>query len=161
MPLSAVTGRAEIMDSVHPGGLGGTYSGNPLACVAALEAIDAISKPAFLERAREIGVRIRARLEKLQSEHPQLVGDVRGLGPMLAIELVEDPETRKPSMEATAAVNAETLRRGVITIRAGMRSNCVRFLPPLTLSDAQLEEGMDVVAEAVHAVAAARRGDRS
>ncbi len=158
MPLSAVTGRAEIMDAIHPGGLGGTYSGNPLACVAALESIDAISKPEFLARAREIGVRIRARLEKLQSEHPELIGDVRGLGSMLAIELVEDPETRKPAMEATAAVNAETLRRGVITIRAGMRSNCVRFLPPFTLSDAELEEGMDVVAEAVHAVASARAG---
>jgi 4-aminobutyrate aminotransferase/(S)-3-amino-2-methylpropionate transaminase len=160
MPLSAVTGRAEIMDSVHPGGLGGTYSGNPLACAAALEAIDAISKPAFLARAREIGVRIRARLEKLQAEHPELVGDVRGLGPMLAIELVEDPRTRAPAMEATAAVNAETLRRGVITIRAGMRSNCVRFRPPLVLPDAQLEEGMDVVAASVHAVASARRGGR-
>ncbi len=157
MPLSAVTGRAEIMDSVHPGGLGGTYSGNPLACVAALEAIDSISKPGFLARAREVGERIRARLEKIQAEHPELVGDVRGLGPMLAIELVEDPRTRTPSMEATAAVNAETLRRGVITIRAGMRSNCVRFLPPLTIPDAQLEEGMDVVAEALRSVASARR----
>jgi 4-aminobutyrate aminotransferase/(S)-3-amino-2-methylpropionate transaminase len=79
---------------------------------------------------------------------------------MLAIELVEDPRTRAPAMEATAAVNAETLRRGVITIRAGMRSNCVRFLPPLVLPDAQLEEGMDVVAASVHAVASARRGGR-
>jgi 4-aminobutyrate aminotransferase/(S)-3-amino-2-methylpropionate transaminase len=161
MPLSAVTGRAEIMDAVHPGGMGGTYSGNPLACVAALEAIDTIAKPAFLERSREIGVRLRARLEKLQAEHPELVGDVRGLGSMLVIELVEDPRTRAPSMEATAAVTAETLRRGVLTIRAGLRSNCVRFLPPLTISDAQIDEAMDVVAEAVRSVASARREARS
>ena len=161
MPLSAVTGRAEMMDCIHPGGMGGTYSGNPLACVAALAAIEAIEKPAFLERAAEVGARMRARLEKIAAEHPELVGDVRGLGSMLAIELVEDASARTPSMEATAAVNAETLQRGVITIRAGMRSNCVRFLPPLTISDAQLEEGMDVVAEAVHAVAAARRSKRS
>jgi 4-aminobutyrate aminotransferase/(S)-3-amino-2-methylpropionate transaminase len=161
MPLSAVTGRAEIMDAVHPGGMGGTYSGNPLACAAALQAIDAIAKPEFLERSREIGVRLRARLEKIQAEHPELVGDVRGLGSMLVIELVEDPRTRAPSLEATAAVTAETLRRGVITIRAGLRSNCVRFLPPLTISDAQLDEAMDAVAAAVRAVAASRRGARA
>jgi len=160
MPLSAVTGRAEIMDAVHPGGMGGTYSGNPLACVAALEAIDSIAKPEFLERAREVGVRLRARLEKIQAEHPELVGDVRGLGSMLVMELVEDPRTRAPSMEATAAVTAETLRRGVITIRAGLRSNCVRLLPPLTISDAQIDEAMDVVAAAVRSVATARRGAR-
>ncbi len=158
MPLSAVTGRAEIMDAVHPGGMGGTYSGNPLACVAALEAIDTIAKPEFLERAREVGVRLRARLEKIQAEHPDLVGDVRGLGSMLVMELVEDPRTRVPSMEATAAVTAETLRRGVIAIRSGLRSNCVRFLPPLTIPDAQIDEAMDVVADAVRAVAAARLG---
>jgi len=160
MPLSAVTGRAEIMDSVHPGGMGGTYSGNPLACVAALEAIDTIAKPEFLERAREVGVRLRARLEKIQAEHPELVGDVRGLGSMLVMELVEDPRTRAPSMEATAAVTAETLRRGVITIRSGLRSNCVRFLPPLAISDAQIDEAMEVVAESVRAVASSRRKGR-
>ncbi len=154
MPLGAVTGRAEIMDAAHPGGLGGTYAGNPLACVAALEALDTIARPEFLARAREVGGRIRTRLEKLQSEHPDLIGDVRGLGPMLAMEVVTDSESRKPSMEATAAINAATLERGVITIRAGLYSNCVRFLPPLTISDAEIDEAMDVVAEAVRTVAA-------
>jgi 4-aminobutyrate aminotransferase/(S)-3-amino-2-methylpropionate transaminase len=156
MPLGAVTGRAEIMDAAHPGGLGGTYSGNPLACVAALEAIDTISKPAFLERAREVGARMHARLEKIQSEHPDLVGDVRGLGPMLVMEIVEDAASRTPSMEATAAITAETLVRGVITIRAGLYSNCVRFLPPLSIRDAEIDEALDVVAESVREVAAAR-----
>jgi len=152
MPLGAVTGRSEIMDAPHPGGLGGTYAGNPLACAAALEVLDTITRPEFLARARDVGARIRAHLEKIQSEHPGLIGDVRGLGPMLAMEVVTDSESRKPSMEATAAINAATLERGVITIRAGLYSNCVRFLPPLTISDAEIDEAMDVVAEAVRAV---------
>ena len=152
MPLGAVTGRSEIMDSAHPGGLGGTYAGNPLACVAALEAMDIIARPEFLTRAREVGGRIRASLEKIQSEHTEIIGDVRGLGPMLAMEVVTDSESRKPSMEATAAINAETLARGVITIRAGLYSNCVRFLPALDISDAEIDEAMDVVAEAVRTV---------
>lgn len=154
MPLSAVVGRAEIMDAPHPGGLGGTYSGNPLACVAAVEAIDQISSPAFLERAREIGGRLRGRLEAIQADHPDLVGDVRGLGSMLVMEIVEDAESKEPWMEATAAICAETLQRGVITIRAGLYSNCVRFLPPLVISEAQLEEAMDVVTASVATVAA-------
>ena len=154
MPLGAVTGRAEIMDAAHPGGLGGTYSANPLACAAAIEALDMVAHEEFLLRAREVGERLRARLEKIQAEHPHIVGDVRGLGPMLAMEIVEDPTTRTPSMEKTAAINAATLARGVITIRAGLYSNCVRFLPALTIADAELDEAMDVVAEAVREVAA-------
>lgn len=159
MPLAAVTGRAEIVDAAHPGGLGGTYSGNPLACAAALVAIAQISSPAFLARAREVGARLRTALEKIQSQHPDLVGDVRGLGPMLAIDLVRDPRSKTPSLEETAAVTVETLRRGVITIRAGLYSNCVRFLPPLTISNAQLDEAMEQVAASVSAVAAARKGN--
>lgn len=149
MPLSAVIGRADIMDAPHPGGLGGTYSGNPLACVAAIEAIDRIATPEFLERSAAIGERLRHRLEEIQAKHPRLVGDVRGLGSMLVMELVKDPATKEPWMEATAAVCAETVKRGVITIRAGLYSNCVRFLPPLVITDAQLDEALDVVAEAV------------
>lgn len=152
MPLSAVVGRANIMDAPHPGGLGGTYSGNPLACVAALAAVAQIQTPEFLARATEIGVQLNARLLQIQARHPQLVGDVRGLGPMLAMELVKDAESREPWMEATQAVNAATLQRGVITIRAGLYSNCVRFLPPLILSDAQLHEAMDVVDVSVDGV---------
>jgi 4-aminobutyrate aminotransferase/(S)-3-amino-2-methylpropionate transaminase len=152
MPLGAVTGRAEIMDAAHPGGLGGTYAGNPLACVAALEVLDSIARPEFLSRAQAVGIRMRAHLEKIQSEHSDLIGDVRGLGPMLAMEVVSDAASRKPSMEATAAINAATLERGVITIRAGLYSNCVRFLPALNISDAEIDEAMDVVSDAVRAV---------
>src|SRR5262245_17788815 len=157
MPLGALTGRAAIMEAAHPGGLGGTYSGNPLACAAALEAIERIASPAFLARARELGGRLRARLGKIRSEHPERVGDVRGLGPMLVMEIVEDPETRRPALEATQAINAAALQRGVITIRAGLYSNCVRFLPALDIEPDLLDEALDAVADAVRSVAAARR----
>lgn len=153
MPLSAVTGRAEVMEAPHPGGLGGTYSGNPLACVAAVAAIDEISTPAFLERSRQIGDRLRQRLEPIRGRHPDLVGDVRGLGSMLVAEFVKDAETREPWMEACAAATAATLQRGVITIRSGLYSNCLRFLPPLNISDQLLDEAMDVVDVSIDAVA--------
>lgn len=154
MPLSAVTGRSEIVDAAHPGGLGGTYSGNPLACVAALAAIEMINNDEFLERAADIGERLRTRLEKIQSDNPNVVGDVRGVGSMLAMELVQNPDTKEPSMDAAAAITAETTRRGVITIRAGLYSNCVRFLPPLVISDAELDEALDVVEASVSDVVA-------
>ena len=154
MPLSAVTGREEIMDAPHPGGLGGTYSGNPLACVAALAAIEQISQPAFLARATEIGDHLRTRLEAIQKRHPDLVGDVRGVGPMLVMEMVHDRATKQPWMEAASATTAETVRNGVITIRAGLYSNCVRFLPPLDISVELLDEALAVVDAAVDRVAA-------
>jgi 4-aminobutyrate aminotransferase/(S)-3-amino-2-methylpropionate transaminase len=154
MPISAVVGRAEIMEAPHPGGLGGTYSGNPLACVAALAALEELTKPAFLARAAVIGERLRERLLAIQAVHPRLVGDVRGLGPMLAMELVKSPDTKEPWMEATQAINAGTLQRGVITIRAGLFSNCVRLLPPLNMNDAELDEALAVLDTTVDAVAA-------
>jgi 4-aminobutyrate aminotransferase/(S)-3-amino-2-methylpropionate transaminase len=149
MPISAVVGRSEVMDAPHAGGLGGTYSANPLACVAAISAIDTISDPDFLHRSVEVGIRLRSHLEAIQSRHPNLIGDVRGLGSMLAMEVVSDAATRTPWMEATAAINAATLQRGVITIRAGLYSNCVRFLPPLVITDDQIDESMAVVADSV------------
>lgn len=154
MPLSAVVGRADVMSAPHPGGLGGTYSGNPLACAAALAALDVIATEPFLARAREVGEKIRTRLLALQARHPGWIGDVRGLGPMLAIELVKDTTSREPWVEATQAMNAETLQRGVITIRAGLHSNCVRFLPPLNISDSDLDEALAVVDASAAAVAA-------
>ncbi len=160
MPLSAVVGRAEVMDAPHPGGLGGTYSGNPLSCVAALAAIDQISSPDFLARSAEIGEHLRARLEAIKDKHPDLIGDVRGLGSMLVMEFVKDAKAKTPWMEATAAVTAETTKRGVITIRAGLYSNCVRFLPALDISDALLDEALDVVEESVAQVAADLGGQK-
>ena len=152
MPLSAVIGRSDVMCAPHAGGLGGTYSGNPLACVAALEATAQIATPEFLARSAQIGELLRAHLLRIQARFPEVVGDVRGLGSMLAMEIVKDAATKTPWMEATAAINAETLQRGVITIRAGLYSNCVRFLPPLTLTDGELAEAMAVVEASVAAV---------
>ncbi|MCB9436647.1 MAG: 4-aminobutyrate--2-oxoglutarate transaminase [Anaerolineales bacterium] len=153
MPLAAVTGRAEVMDAPHPGGLGGTYSGNPLACVAGVEAIKMIRQPEFLQRAAVVGQRMRSHLQDLQTQFP-LIGHVRGLGPMLAIELVTDHDTREPAATQTSQVTVETLKRGLITIRAGLYSNCVRFLPPLNITNDQIDEGMAVLAEALKVVQA-------
>lgn len=153
LPLSAVIGREDVMCAPHPGGLGGTYSGNPLSCVAALAALDEITSEPFLARARAVGETLRARLLALQQRHSRWVGDVRGLGPMLAMELVKDPETREPWVEATQMMNAETLQRGVITIRAGLHSNCVRFLPPLNIADDVLAEALDALDASADAVA--------
>jgi 4-aminobutyrate aminotransferase/(S)-3-amino-2-methylpropionate transaminase len=151
-PLAAVTGRAAIMDAAHPGGLGGTYSGSPLACVAAVEAINAIRQPEFLARAAEVGARIREVAEGIQREYP-VVGDVRGLGAMMAMEFVSDPVAKTPDMDVVKRVTAETLQRGLMTIRAGLYSNCLRFLPPLNIRDDHLNEGLAVLERAVAAAA--------
>lgn len=146
MPISAITGRAELLDAPHPGGMGGTYSGNPIACVAALETIKIVSRPAFLKRATEVGSRLRAGLVELADRH-DCIADVRGLGPMLALELVKD-EHLTPDPDLTLAVTKATLARGLITIRAGLYSNCVRLLPPLDITDAQVDEGLAVLGAA-------------
>ena len=151
MPLAAVTGRAEIMDAPHPGGLGGTYSGNPVACAAAMAALDMLASDAFQRRAMQVGQRLRAHLEGLQSTFPDIIGEVRGLGPMLAMELVKRDGHRTPDPELTNAINAENLKRGLITLRAGLYSNCLRFLPALNITDDQIDEGMAVLAEGIAA----------
>lgn len=152
MPLAAVVGKAEIVDAPHPGGLGGTYSGNPLACVAAVEAIKSINTPEFLARSAQIGRHMRYHLEGLQAQYPDRIGDVRGLGAMLAMEMVSDAASKTPDMATTGAITAATVARGLITIRAGLYSNCVRFLPPLTVTDEQIDEAMGVLGEALKEV---------
>lgn len=150
MPLAAVVGRADAMDAPHAGGLGGTYSGNPLACVAALAALDTISSDAFLQRAQEVGRRLRAGLDRLAARTQQ-AGEVRGLGPMLAVEFVKDKVTKEPFPELVLEITKQALARGLIVIRAGLYSNCIRLLPPLDLTDAQIDEGLAVLDEAVSA----------
>lgn len=147
MPLAAVTGRAEIMDASHAGGLGGTYGGNPVACAAALAAIDAFENDGLLERAREIGGILRARLESLQESDPR-IGEVRGHGAMIAAEFV-DPETKAPDAALTAAVAKAAVADGVIVLTCGTYGNVIRFLPPLSIPDDLLHEGLDVVASAL------------
>ncbi|WP_197461913.1 MULTISPECIES: 4-aminobutyrate--2-oxoglutarate transaminase [Microbacterium] len=149
MPLAAVTGRAEIMDATHGGGLGGTYGGNPVACAAAIAAIDAFENDGMLERAREIGGILRARFESLQQSDAR-IGEVRGAGAMIAVEFV-DPETKAPDAALTSAVAKAAIAEGVIVLTCGTYGNVIRFLPPLSISDELLTEGVDVVAAALAA----------
>ncbi|MEB3372138.1 4-aminobutyrate--2-oxoglutarate transaminase [Saccharopolyspora mangrovi] len=144
LPLAAVTGRAEIMDAAHAGGLGGTYGGNPLACAAALATIETITADGMIERAREIEALALARLERLRDADPR-IGDVRGRGAMLAVELV-DPATGAPDAELARSVAAAAHAQGVIVLVCGTYGNVLRFLPPLAISDAQLEDAFDVLA---------------
>jgi len=148
LPISAVTGRAEIMDSTHLGGLGGTYGGTPLASVAAIEAVNTVRQPQFLRRAEGIGATLRKTLLAWKEEFP-LVGDVRGLGPMMAMELVRDRTTKEPARDETLQIIRRAVGRGLILIRAGLYSNCIRLLPPLVIDDQQLREGLSILETAI------------
>lgn len=151
LPISAVTGRAELMDAVHPGGLGGTYGGNPVAAAAALAVLDKIEREDLLARSRALGERVRARLRAMQERH-QVVGDVRGRGMMNAIELVRDRATKEPiDGETGARIIQECLRNGVLVIKAGTYDNVIRLLPPLTIDEGLLEEGLQVLDDALAA----------
>ncbi len=147
LPLAAVTGRAEIMDASHAGGLGGTYGGNPIACAAALASIDAFENDGLIERANEIGEILTDRLTALQAADPR-VGDVRGRGAMVAAEFV-NAETGEPDAALTAAVAKACIAEGVIVLTCGTYGNVIRFLPPLSIPDDLLREGLDVVAAAL------------
>ena len=149
LPLAGVTGRAEIMDAVHVGGLGGTYGGNPIACAAALGSIEAMEEVDLNARALAIESIMRERLEALQAAHPE-VGDIRGRGAMIAIELVK-PGTMDPDPELAGRVSKAAHAQGVVTLTCGTYGNVLRFLPPLTIPDDLLREGLDVVAAAFDA----------
>jgi 4-aminobutyrate aminotransferase/(S)-3-amino-2-methylpropionate transaminase len=144
MPIAAVTGRAEVMDSVHVGGLGGTYGGNPVACAAALATIDEMERMILPQRAEKIGARLRARALEWQKKQPR-IGEVRGLGAMIAIEFVKDRKTKEPAKEFNVALVKRCVENGVILIYAGTHSNCLRFLVPLVITDEQLDEGLTVI----------------
>jgi 4-aminobutyrate aminotransferase/(S)-3-amino-2-methylpropionate transaminase len=144
LPLSAVTGRAEIMDAPHPGGIGGTFGGNPVACAAALATIATIEADGLIERARQIERLMKDRLLALQAADDR-IGDVRGRGAMIAVEFVE-PATAEPDAELTNALASAAHAAGVIVLTAGTFGNVVRFLPPLAISDELLTEGLDILA---------------
>jgi 4-aminobutyrate aminotransferase len=144
LPLAAVTGRAEVVDAVPPGGLGGTFGGNPLACAAAVAVLDVVSDPEFLAAARSLGEKLRAGLEGIAAGRPE-IGEVRGLGPMLAFEFAEQ------SADRAKAVVAAAFERGLILLSCGVRGNVIRLLPPLTLQDAELDEGLAILEEALAA----------
>ncbi|GAA0360526.1 4-aminobutyrate--2-oxoglutarate transaminase [Actinoallomurus spadix] len=147
LPLAAVTGRAQVMDAVHGGGLGGTYGGNPVACAGALGAIETMKAEDLPARARAIEALFVPRLRELAAKYPQ-IGDVRGRGAMLAVELVSDPGAKTPDAGLTAAVNRACHAAGLVTLTAGTYGNVLRFLPPLSITDELLAEGLDILEEA-------------
>lgn len=151
-PLAAVCGKAEIMNAAHPGGLGGTYAGNPLAVAAANAVLDIIDDEGLLARATIIGERIRERIEAIASRQGmECIGDVRGLGAMVAFELVEDRASRNAAPQLTTAIVAEAEKRGLIVLSCGTRANVIRLLPPLTIEDDLLAEALDVLEAAIEA----------
>jgi 4-aminobutyrate aminotransferase / (S)-3-amino-2-methylpropionate transaminase / 5-aminovalerate transaminase len=154
MPISGVIGRAEIMDAPPPGTLGGTYSGNPVACAAALAVLDLFEKEDYAARSREIGQVITKRFLSMQERY-SLIGDVRGLGGMAAMELVTDRKTKEPDSHAASEVLAAAHHRGLVLIKAGMYDNVLRILVPLCVSDEQLNKGLDIFEAALETVAEA------
>jgi 4-aminobutyrate aminotransferase / (S)-3-amino-2-methylpropionate transaminase / 5-aminovalerate transaminase len=153
LPLAGVTGRADLVDSVPPGGLGGTFGGNPVACAAAAAVLDEVVGEDFQRRARELGETIRAGLEGI-AERVEAVGDVRGLGPMQALELVGDRETKTPAGELAAVTTAAARERGLVLLSCGLYGNVLRILVPLVIDDDDLGRGLEILEESL--VAASR-----
>lgn len=151
LPLGAVTGRDEVMESVHVGGIGGTFGGNPLACAAALGVIEAIEQNGLLERAEQIGRTMMSRLHDMAGKF-SLIGDVRGRGAMAAIELVEDRHSKEPAKQATGQLVEACYRQGVIVLKAGTYDNVIRLIPPLMIDEELLSEGLDVLEKALATV---------
>ncbi|MCS6811641.1 MAG: 4-aminobutyrate--2-oxoglutarate transaminase [Tepidimonas sp.] len=149
-PLSAVIGRAELMDAVPAGGLGGTYAGHPLACAAALAVLEVFDEEGLLQRSRAIGERLRAGLTAMMGRHAE-IRDVRGLGAMVAIELFEDGDLTRPAAELTRRLCTEALQRGLVLLSCGLYGNVIRILVPLTASDALLDEGLAIMEAALQA----------
>jgi 4-aminobutyrate aminotransferase/(S)-3-amino-2-methylpropionate transaminase len=149
MPIAAVTGRAEIMDSAHLGGIGGTYGGSPVACAAAIEALKTIRTPEFLAHAQHLGEVMRDVMHGWKAKYP-IVGDIRGLGPMMLVEFVRDPGSKDPATpDETLQIVRQIVADGVVAMRAGLYSNCVRLLPPLVIPEDMLREGLGVIGRAI------------
>jgi len=144
LPLAGVTGRAEVVDAVPPGGLGGTFGGNPVACAAALAVLDEVATDEFRARADALGENIRARLDTLAADIPE-VGEVRGLGPMLALELVEDPASRRPATALAKRVTEIARDRGLMLLTCGLYTNVLRVLVPILAEDTEVEEGLEIL----------------
>ncbi len=146
MPLSAVVGRKEIMDTVHPGGIGGTYGGNPLACRAALAVMEIFETENLLQKSRKLGDKLRKRFDEFK-ENFELVGDVRGVGPMLALELVKDRKAKTPAADGTKALVKYCFEKGLILLSCGSYGNVIRVLMPLVITDEQLEKGLAIIGD--------------
>jgi 4-aminobutyrate aminotransferase/(S)-3-amino-2-methylpropionate transaminase len=148
LPISATVGKAEIMDAVHLGGVGGTYGGSPVTCAAAIEVIKEMTSSDFLKQAEKVGKIMESRLAEWKEKY-SIVGDVRGLGAMRLVEFVKDRNAKTPDMDLTLKIVKDAVANGLILIRAGLYSNCIRLLPPLVITEEQLHEGLDVLEAAI------------
>lgn len=151
LPLAAVTGRAEIMDAAHAGGLGGTYGGNPVACAGALGSIETMKELDLNAKAKNIESIMKSRLSAMQEKY-DIIGDIRGRGAMIAIELVKDPASKTPFPEAAGALAKACHAEGLLVLTCGTYGNVLRFLPPLVISDELLNEGLDLIEAAFAAI---------
>lgn len=152
-PIAAVVGKREVMDSADPGGLGGTYAGSPLGCAAGLAVLDVMADEKLVERSNEVGKRIIGGLKALQQKYPDRIGDVRGLGAMVAMELVKGGDAHQPDAELTRALTQEAAKRGLLLLSCGVRSNVIRILTPLTIPFEHLDEGLGLLADSFAACA--------
>jgi 4-aminobutyrate aminotransferase/(S)-3-amino-2-methylpropionate transaminase len=150
-PLAAVVGKAEVMNAPEPGGLGGTYAASPLGCAAGLAVLEVIEKESLCERALETGNRLKAALLRLQADFPEVIGDVRGLGAMVAMELITQGDFNRPNAELTRALTARAADMGLILLSCGVRGNVIRILVPLTIKSKHVEEGLDILEAAFRA----------
>jgi len=137
-----------LMGDIYPGSLGGTYGGNPIACATALKVIEIMEREKIPERAEKMGKKLRKQLDEFKEKYPK-IGDVRGLGPMLALEFVKDRKTKEPDSETSSAVMKECLQNGLMTLKAGLYNNAIRLHPPLIIDDDLLETGMDILEKAI------------
>ena len=151
MPLSAVTGRAELMDAPHVGGLGGTYSGNPLSCRAALAVLEILLEDNLLERSRKMGERLQKRFLELSERHG-IIGEVRGKGPMLALELVKDRQTKEPAAEEAKELAGICYEKGLVILSCGSFGNVMRTLMPFVITDEELDRGLSILDDGLHAL---------
>jgi 4-aminobutyrate aminotransferase/(S)-3-amino-2-methylpropionate transaminase len=152
MPLASVVGKAEIMGSVHPYGVGGTYGANPVCCSAALAVMDIFEEENLMQQSQELGVKVRQRLDAFKEQF-EIIGDVRGLGPMLALELVKDRETKAPADEETRALVQACLEKGLVILACGTFGNVIRTLMPLNIGAAELDKGLAIMEEAFSEIA--------
>ena len=150
LPLSAITAREEIMDAVLPGTIGGTFSGNPLACAAALKVIEIMQRDDFAGRSMEIGKKVMRRYGEWKEKY-EVVGDVRGLGGMIGLEFVKDKASKEPNAEIVKAIVQEAAQHGLMVENAGIYGNVIRFLAPLVMTDEQLEAGLTILENAIKA----------
>lgn len=156
LPISAITGKAEMMDAPHFGGLGGTYGGSPIAIAGAKETLKILTSAEFLNKANHVGEIISLRLHAMKTQF-SCIGDVRGIGAMKLMEFVKNQESKEPFMDLAMDVIKKSVSNGLILIRAGLYTNCIRFLPPIVITDEQLHEGLDVVEQAIEEVLKERK----